>query len=40
MWVRKEGAFEGTLLLEFSLTAPEIITARSARPSDEELRNT
>ena len=37
MWVRKEGAFEGIVPLEFFLTAQEIITARSARLSDEEL---
>ncbi len=30
MWVRKEGAFEGIVPLEFFLTAQEIITARSA----------
>lgn len=37
MWVRKEGAFGGIVPLEVFLTAQEIITARSARPSDEEL---
>lgn len=37
MWVRKEGAFEGIVPLEVFMTAQEIITARSARPSDEEL---
>ena len=37
MWIRKEGAFEGIVPLEFFLTAQEIITARSARVSDEEL---
>jgi DNA invertase Pin-like site-specific DNA recombinase len=37
MWIRKEGAFEGIVTLEFFLTAQEIITARSARVSDEEL---
>ena len=37
MWVRKEGAFEGIVPLEFFLTAQEIITAWSARLSDEEL---
>ncbi len=37
MWVRKEGAFEGIVPLEMFLTAQEIITARSARLSDEEL---
>lgn len=37
MWVRKEGTFEGIVPLEFFLTAQEIITARSARLSDEEL---
>ena len=37
MWVRKEGAFEGIVPLEFFMTAQEIITARSARLSDEEL---
>lgn len=37
MWVRKEGAFEGIVPLETFLTAQEIITARSARLSDEEL---
>src|SRR5690606_24278872 len=37
MWVRKEGAFEGIVPLELFLTAQEIITARSARLSDEEL---
>lgn len=37
MWVRKEGAFEGIVPLELFLTAQEIITARSARYSDEDL---
>jgi DNA invertase Pin-like site-specific DNA recombinase len=37
MWVRKEGAFEGIVPLEIFLTAQEIITARSARVSDEDL---
>ena len=37
MWIRKEGAFEGIVPLEVFLTAQEIITARSARVSDEEL---
>lgn len=37
MWVRGEGAFEGIVPLEFFLTAREIITAPSARLSDEEL---
>jgi DNA invertase Pin-like site-specific DNA recombinase len=37
MWVRKEGAFEGIVSLEVFLTAQEIIAARSARLSDEEL---
>jgi DNA invertase Pin-like site-specific DNA recombinase len=37
MWVRKEGAFDGIVPLEIFLTAQEVITARSARPSDEEL---
>jgi hypothetical protein len=37
MWVRKEGAFEGIVPLVFFLTAQEIIAARSARLSDEEL---
>lgn len=37
MWVRKEGAFEGIVPLEAFMTAQEIITARSARLSDEEL---
>jgi DNA invertase Pin-like site-specific DNA recombinase len=37
MWVRKEGAFEGIVPLEFFLTAQEIITARSTLLSDEEL---
>ena len=37
MWIRKEGAFEGIVPLEFFLTAQEIITARSVRVSDEEL---
>lgn len=37
MWIRKEGAFEGIVPLEFFLTAQEIITARSACLSDEEL---
>jgi DNA invertase Pin-like site-specific DNA recombinase len=37
MWVRKEGAFDGIVPLEFFMTAQEIITARSARLSDEEL---
>ena len=37
MWIRKEGAFEGIVPLDFFLTAQEIITARSARVSDEEL---
>jgi DNA invertase Pin-like site-specific DNA recombinase len=37
MWIRKEGAFEGIVPLEIFMTAQEIITARSARLSDEEL---
>jgi hypothetical protein len=37
MWIRKEGAFNGIVPLEFFLTAQEIVTARSARLSDEEL---
>ena len=37
MWIRKEGAFEGIVPLEVFMTAQEIITARSARLSDEEL---
>jgi DNA invertase Pin-like site-specific DNA recombinase len=37
MWIRKEGAFDGIVPLEFFLTAQEIITARSARLSDEDL---
>jgi len=37
MWVRREAAFEGIVPLEVFLTAQEIITARSARLSDEEL---
>jgi len=37
MWVRKEGAFEGIVPLEVFMTAQEIITARSARLSDEDL---
>jgi DNA invertase Pin-like site-specific DNA recombinase len=37
MWVRKEGAFPGIVPLEYFLTAQEIITARSAKLSDEEL---
>jgi len=37
MWIRKEGAFEGVVPLEVFMTAQEIITARSARLSDEEL---
>lgn len=37
MWIRREGAFEGIVPLEFFLTAQEIIAARSARLSDEEL---
>jgi hypothetical protein len=37
MWIRKEGAFAGIVPLEFFLTAQEILTARSARLSDEEL---
>ena len=39
MWIRKEGAFEGIVPLEFFLTAQEIIIARSARLSGEELLN-
>ncbi|MFG6584662.1 hypothetical protein [Sulfitobacter sp. 1A12779] len=35
--VRKEGAFEGIVPLEFFLTAQEVISTRSARLSDEEL---
>jgi DNA invertase Pin-like site-specific DNA recombinase len=35
MWIRKEGAFEGIVPLEFFLTAQEIITVRSARVADE-----
>lgn len=37
MWIRKEGAFEGIVPLEFFLAAQEIITARSTRISDEDL---
>ena len=37
MWIRKEGAFEGIVPLEVFLTAQEILTARSARVSDEDL---
>lgn len=37
MWIRKKGAFDGIVSLEFYLTAQEIITARSARVPDEEL---
>ena len=37
MWVRKEGAFAGIVPLEHFLAAQEIVTARSARLSDEEL---
>jgi hypothetical protein len=37
MWIRKEGTFEGVVPLEIFMTAQEIITARSARLSDEEL---
>jgi DNA invertase Pin-like site-specific DNA recombinase len=37
MWIRKEGAFDGIVALEIFMTAQEIITARSARLSDEEL---
>jgi len=37
MWIRREGAFEGIVPVEVFLTAQEIITARSARLSDEEL---
>lgn len=37
MWVRKEGALEAIVPFEFFLTAQKIITARSARLSDEEL---
>lgn len=37
IWVRKEGAIEGIVPLEFFLTAQETTTARSARLSDEEL---
>ena len=37
MWVRKEGAFEGIIPLAVFMSAQEIITKRSDRPSDEEL---
>lgn len=37
MWVRKQSAFAGIVPLEFFMTAQEIITARSARLSDEDL---
>jgi DNA invertase Pin-like site-specific DNA recombinase len=37
MWIRREGAFEGIVPVEVFMTAQEIITARSARLSDEEL---
>jgi len=37
MWIRKEGAFEGIVPLDVFMSAQEIITARSARLSDEEL---
>ena len=37
MWIRKEGAFEAIVPIEIFMTAQEIITARSAKMSDEEL---
>ena len=37
MWVRKEGAFDGIVPADVFLSAQEIVTTRSARPSDEEL---
>jgi hypothetical protein len=37
MWIRKEGAFEAIVPIEIFMTAQEIITARSAKISDEEL---
>ena len=37
MWIRKEGAFEAIVPIEMFMTAQEIITARSAKMSDEEL---
>jgi DNA invertase Pin-like site-specific DNA recombinase len=37
MWVRKEGAFDGIVPLETYLSAAEIIAARTARLSDEEM---
>lgn len=37
MWIRKEGAFEAIVPVEVFMTAQEIITARSAKLSDEEL---
>ena len=37
MWIRREGAFEGIVPVEVFLKAQEIVTARSARLSDEEL---
>jgi hypothetical protein len=37
MWIRKEGAFEAIVPIEIFMTAQEIITARSAKLSDEEL---
>lgn len=37
MWVRRESAFEGVVPLEMFLAAQEIVAARSARLSDEQL---
>jgi len=37
MWIRKEGAFEGIVPIDVFMAAQEVITARSARLSDEEL---
>ena len=37
MWVRRESAFVGIVPLEVFLTAQEILTARTAKLSDEEL---
>ena len=37
MWIRKEAAFEGIVPLETFMAAQELITSRSAKPSNEEI---
>ena len=37
MWIRKEGAFDSIVAVDLFMTVQEIVTARSAKLSDEEL---